>query len=82
MVRVVRRELGRPPRYPWDSWFDKSIENPDVAVVLTRGTDFDVAVENFRIQVLNAAKRRALVVATEANTEDETITFKVLKEKS
>jgi hypothetical protein len=51
---------GRPPIYPWAAWLD----GRDHVLVAGRDFDADKDLQKMRTQILNAAKRKGVVIRT------------------
>lgn len=64
---MVHRGPGRPPMYPWTTWFNGEEHT------LVRGEDFQVATEAFRNMVLTRARARGIAVSTHVELPDRVI---------
>lgn len=64
------RRRGRPPLYPWESWFDGDIH------VCYMGRDFQTAPSSFRALVHRAANSRGMKAETKIDPEAGSVSFR------
>lgn len=62
LVAEARNRQGRPPKYPWDDWFDLLGRGTNLR--LEAGVDFDIPVETMRRSFLTEARRRGVDVTS------------------
>lgn len=66
------RISGCRAKYDWDLWF-----KPNQVVRLTKGVDFDMKIDSFRMYIWQRAKKRGLKVET--RVFGDAIEFRVLE---
>lgn len=69
------RRVGRPQKYPWQQWTDGSPWS------IKRGSDYDVATENMRVNLHSRAAAASMKVRTQRDPDGDGLVFQFYRDE-